>query len=112
MSNNDNILSTNKIDTVNVSHQNTKVLYIVVTEDPTVKSKARYFVAAQKVVVTPTFLELFGYEVKEQLAAQIKSIQTFEDALGLAKKEGSEIENVKLPWHRVIRINEYKLLLK
>lgn len=108
---NDKILSTGKVDVINNVNNNTKVLYIVITEDPSAKLKVRSFVAAQKIVVTPTFLEVFGYEVNNEVTVQIKSTDRFEDAIELAKK-GNNIENVKFPWHRIVRINEYKMLVK
>ena len=108
---NGNILATGKVDVINNVNNNTKVLYIVIAEDPSAKGKVRSFVAAQKIVVTPTFLEVYGFEVNNEILAQIKSTETFEDAIELAKK-GNSIENVKFPWHRIVRINEYKMLVK
>jgi len=89
-----------KADSLTANSAN-KLLYIVVTEDPTSKDEVKYF-ATSKVDKLTNFAEVIGYEVT---SVQMKQIKTWNDVTELANKSKSmEIVNMTFPWHRVISI--------
>lgn len=92
---------------------NTKELYIVVTEDPTVKSKSRTWLA-QRADLGGSSISVQGYEVanNSKIIAQLKDTKIYSDAVELAKKNGQEFETLIIPWHRVIRIKSFKFSVK
>lgn len=92
---------------------NNKELYIVVTEDPSVKTKCRSYIA-QRADEKPATVNIAGYEVtfNSEINAQLKDTRTYSDAIELAKKNSEELENLIIPWNRVIRIKTLKFSIK
>lgn len=101
MNNNQDLVVVKK-DVVVVNSTTTKALYIVVTEDPTVKSKQRNYLALRRDIGTAT-VEISGFEVTNEQIAQIEKAKTVADATQIANVDG-EINSFTIPWQRVIRI--------
>lgn len=106
MSNNQDLVVVKK-DVVLNNSTTTKALYIVVTEDPTVKSKQRNYLAIRR-DIGPATIELSGYEVTNEQIAQIEKAKTIIDATQIANIN-SEINSFTIPWQRVIRIKNIVL---
>jgi hypothetical protein len=85
-----------------------KLLYILVTEDPSNKTQVRYFATA-KVDKLATYVDLVGYEVTN---AQSNKLKTWDDVTELAKKGKLEILNISFPWQRVINIRNVSYKIK
>ena len=97
-------LAVKKVEKIPANSTNNKALYIVVTDDPTVKTKHRLYVARQ-LNMQPLAVEIAGFEVPLNIIAQLNDTTSFEDAVELARKgSNSEQENLFLPWQRIIRI--------
>ncbi len=77
-----------------------KLLYIVVTEDPSIEAKIRYF-ATTKVDKNAYTVDLVGLEVTN---AQNNKLETWDDAIELAKEGKLEMQSIAFPWHRIISI--------
>ena len=100
-----------KITTVGPKSTNTKALYIVVTEDSTVKTKVRLY-STHRVDQNPIAAEIVGYEVDDSTIAQIKSAETYNDAVEVAKSKGGELETLIIPWHKIVRIKKFTFSTK
>lgn len=84
----------------NLVNSTNKLLYILVVEDPSQKTNVRYF-ATTKIDKLATGVDVIGYDFTN---AQSNKLKTWDDALGLATKEESEILSIFFPWHRIINI--------
>ena len=99
---------------ISTNSANTKELYIVVTEDPSMKMKFRTYIA-QRADEKPATINIAGYEVatiNSEINAQLKDTIIYKDAVELVKKCGSELEILTIPWHRIIRIKTLKFSIK
>lgn len=82
-----------------VNRSATKPIYLVVAEDPTEKDGYAYY-KSQNLIESVAVLELSGIQVTKTHAGQL---QKDPNAKGSAKTEPKAV-NCKIPWHRVIRI--------
>lgn len=104
MSNKNNDLAVEPVSRIPQNSTNTKALFIVVTEDPTVKTKHRFYIT-HRVDQNPQIAEILGYEVTDSTITQIKSAGSYNDAFELAKKE-NEVEHLMIPWQKILRIKK------
>lgn len=84
----------------NMNNSTNKLLYLLVVEDPSVKTKTRIF-ATGKLDKNAAFVDMFGYEITNVHSTQLK---TWNDAVELANKESIELVNMSFPWQRVLSI--------
>lgn len=89
---------------------NTKTLYMIVTEDPTVKTKQRTYISTRCDMGVAS-VSINGFEVASSKIAQIINAKTFKDAIEVANKEYTS-ESYCIPWHRIIRIKNIVLSVK
>lgn len=110
MSNNSD-LAIEKIDKVPTVSGNTKALFLVVVEDPTVKTKTRYYLS-NRVDRTEMTVEIVGFEttIDNSTIAQLKSAKTYNEACEIAKMDASE--HLILPWQKIIRIRKFTFSTK
>lgn len=98
-----------KKDTV-IGSSNTKTLYIVVMEDPSAKTKKAQYFATRRDIGAST-VEISGYQITDSKLTQILDSSQVNDAILIASK-GSEVENLTIPWGRIIRIKNILLNVK
>lgn len=97
-----------------LSNSANKELYIVMMEDPTIKAKYRIYLA-QRVDEKPATVNMVGWEIttiNSEINAQLKEIKNYVDAVELAKKNGEELENLTIPWQKILRIKTLKFSVK
>lgn len=82
-----------------VNRSATKPIYLVVAEDPTEKDGFAYY-KSQDLNEGGSLLELRGFQLNKTQAGQLKKDP---HATVSAKTEPKAV-NCKIPWHRVIRI--------
>lgn len=101
--------------TINLSKTATKELYIVVTEDPTTKSKFRMYVTT-KYSTSDAMIKFIGYEVTKNHSKVVSTLKNtnivYADAIDIAKTYSEDLESLDLPWHRVIRVKTIKFAEK
>lgn len=108
MVNNQDLVVTKK-DTVPSNSSATKALYIVVTEDPTVKTKQRTYFALRQTQGVAS-VEMTGFEVTDsKIIAQILNAESVNDAIKIAKSNDIVQETITIPWHRIVRIKNFIL---
>lgn len=99
-------LAVQKIDKLASNSTTTKVLYILVIEDPTIEGLSRTYLS-ERVDQTVTAAEMRGFEItKPRIIAQLESVVNYNDAIELVKKHNAVQESLIIPWHRIIRIKK------
>lgn len=81
-----------------VNRSATKPVYLIVAEDPTEKEGFSFY-KSQNLVEGGAFLELSGFHLTKTQAGQL----TKDPRANSAKTELKAV-NRKIPWHRIIRI--------
>lgn len=92
-----------------LANSSNKLLYIVVIEDPTVKTKGLRFYATPKVDKAAAFIELIGFEVTD---TQVKQLKSWNDASELAEQGNLEVTHLCVPWQRVVSIKNANYRVK
>lgn len=77
-----------------------KTVYLIVTEDALVKAKVRAYVAS-KFTESQAYMSFRGAEISH---TQIKELSSYDDAIELANKNKSSIEEMIYPWNKICSI--------
>lgn len=108
-------MSDAKIKEINVSQNDkkaassaTKEVFWIEIEAPSSKDKFASYLAV-RADHWPAVVSMMAYRVKDKILAQIKDAK-YNDALELCRAD-SELENILIPWQKVICIKTLKLPL-
>lgn len=101
----------------NQAKTSNKEVYIIVTEDPTIKAKFTTYVQGINPKQIGNFLEIVGSKVTnnnilETLAQKQKEDITHINALKIVKKECEEQEHLQIPINKIVRIKVLKFKTK
>ncbi len=115
---NDGVKNIHEISSISPGNQaktTNKELYIIVTEDPTLKVNFRTHIAT-KHVSTESTVKFIGWEVTGSAKTVVEELKNtniiYTDAVEIVKKYSSDLESLEIPWQKIIRVKTIKFAEK